>query len=333
MVNQRSHTSLVPLSLFLGCVREFGCLEELTILRYFLPVPPQMRPRGRLLLTSRIYYVEIEDYPHNISHILSALTLPANADVLLRGSLGGTSIEKCATSLAAMLPADASSLPILRDVSSVTVKCVPGSCSIWARTAGLPNCGRLGLTTAMKDSIIAESWGKPLNGMLLALKDIFPLKAPIERLKCIGALDDVSSDTWFATLDQLPLLRVLELDLDEFAAGRSASALLSVLGSQSRRVPKRVVCPALENLQLYADYPATGLVEDLRRCATERKELGCRTTLGQLKLGLCSDAPGPSREDEERITGSFLQNGLADKVIVEILLPGDDEQPPIIEFC
>ncbi|KAI0647546.1 hypothetical protein C8Q79DRAFT_1048536 [Trametes meyenii] len=298
MTNEHGHTPLLPLVPFLDCVSAFDHLEELIVSNCFILAFPQDDWAPVPFETKRLIFVTIEDYPSNISQIISALVLPPQAKIRLIGNLRGASTEECCSAFITMLSGGSRSLTLLRHASRLEAHHSRDKCFIRARTDDDYFVFLKVITDALDKSALKRFRGKLFAMMVGTLPDLFPgRRISVTSLKFIGYVEYVPPATWISCLACFPSL--LELAVVDVGLRASPQAVVSALLAPSPTCAKECLCGNLEGLSLHGDLPDFVLLEKIHECFKARKARGVRRDfLQDLKLELYCDRAFPESEVE-----------------------------------
>ncbi|KAI0371702.1 hypothetical protein BV20DRAFT_964944 [Pilatotrama ljubarskyi] len=319
MKNSHGYIQLLPLTPFIDCLRYLDCLEELELANCFALLAEEDCRSPFPSSTSRLISIRIEDYPTNISQILSALTVPAHANIRLKANLRSASTPQCAAAFTTMLPGDKRCLPILQRVSHVDIYHPPESCYIVGKTDSDDFFDLELITDALNDPSLKHVRGEVFEAMVRTTGDIFP-GAPIRSAVFVGDVDYVSPVSWIAGLGRFPKLHRLEVD--DVTLRASPQKVIAALMAPSPTFPESVLCHLLEHLTLYGDITGPDILERLYQCLKSRKERGGRAPLRYLGVELYCDSTevvGPrDREHYRRLLSS-----VAERTVLEIYVePG-----------
>ncbi|KAH9900875.1 hypothetical protein C8Q73DRAFT_222251 [Cubamyces lactineus] len=301
---------------FINSISSFKCLEELELSNCFAPATADGCRAREPFAATRLMSVTIQDHPPVVSCILSALIVPARANVRLVGNMRGAPPEQCSSAFASMLPDDKRCLPVLQKVSSLNVYHAPEACYILAKTESGDELDIELITDALNKPSLKPVRGELFNRMVQSIRGIFP-DSPIERLSFVGDVDYVPSEAWTSSLSLFPRLR--ELEVDDVALRASPSEVIwALVQSSSPRPGALPICHQLESLALYGDIPSLSLLGDLYKCLLWRRErAGGKTRLRKLLVGLyCdNDMSGPVLTQHKAALAT-----LAEKTSVDVIV-------------
>ncbi|KAI0820208.1 hypothetical protein BC628DRAFT_1341761 [Trametes gibbosa] len=328
MYSDPDRSGLLPLMPFLDCVGCFDCMEEFEVYNCFA-LTSVKEVGGRQPHKSRLAFMKIEDYPLNIFHMLSAIIVPAHANVVLWANVRGALVRECFDALTGILP-DRSCLPILPRVSNVDVYCTPERCYITTRVANLDPMSFLHLELLMDapdqpTQAFKHDLGELFENMVRHIGDIFsPLQ--VDDLEFVGDIDHVPFSTWIATFNRFYGLR--HLKMDDYERRASPEKLISALMTASPQpyANNAPLCTNLERLVLYGDMPQQELLDLIHVCLKSRKEMGARAILARLELRLYSDKECPA-EVENRYRELF--SPFAERTVLRIYKPSGDRLGPL----
>lgn len=254
----------LPLAPFLDCLASFSRLEILRIRECFAaPNPPPLGGPGARPVQLPLKDVVIADYPSNTGRIISRLSIPSSAKIYLRGEVRGASLQQYCSAFMAMLPRDIKTcLPALCSVANIEVLCNSQECYI----LGAPDVSNqsdddhqitLQLSTDLlrdsdeDDAAAQAARGALLHTMLQNIVSIFPGTPAASRLKVFGPVDYIPLGVWHSVLRQFPSLR--RLMVDDATLRHFPYALLDALHSPLPPTNQTVICPKLEQLEIYGD--------------------------------------------------------------------------------
>ncbi|KAI0672720.1 hypothetical protein C8Q78DRAFT_675889 [Trametes maxima] len=298
MTNEYGHTPTLAIVPFLDCVGAFDHLEELVVSNCFALAFPQDDWAPVPFEARRLIFVTIEDYPSNISQIISALVLPPQAKVRLIGNLRGASTEECCTAFTTMLSGGSSSLTLLRHASCIEAHHSRDKCVIRARADDDYFVLLKVITDALDKPALRRFRGKLFAMMVGTLADLFPEACvSVTSLKFIGYVECVTPATWVGCLARFTALQ--ELGVHDIGLRASPRAVISALSAPSPACAKESLCDNLEELSLCGDLPDLDLLKKIYDCFKARKARGVRRdSLKGLKLELYCDRAFPESEVE-----------------------------------
>ncbi|OJT12880.1 hypothetical protein TRAPUB_10577 [Trametes pubescens] len=295
----------LPLAPFLDCLASFSRLETLKVRRCFaVPTAPLGGPGARPTLLPRLKDIRIQDHPSNVNQIISRLAVPSSAKVNLSGELQGASLQQYCSAFMAMLPRDLGAcLPALRSIAKIEVLCDRTECAILGTTHDQPDNHRqitLELFTDLlrdfnheDDDAGQAARGALFHTMIQTIAYIFPGIPAASRLKVFGPVNYIPLETWGSVLVRFRSLR--RLMVDDATLRRFPYELLNALLSPLPPANQTVICPRLEELEIFGD---CGEDEDgeegdplraLFECLERRKTHGGGGLLSKLNVELFSD--------------------------------------------
>ncbi|KAI0647554.1 hypothetical protein C8Q79DRAFT_634809 [Trametes meyenii] len=309
---------------FLSCISSLTRLTKLELANCFVPPASRGSRAGAPApyAPKHLKKVTIEDYPCNISAVLSAFVLPTSCDVSLTGNLRGVSREQCRFAYGTMLPPDRRCLPILRSVSSliVTLDSRAAQYEFYAETAsGVAISLDIILRSppvARDHSLLGDPEGildNPAHGRFFEQmvsrmpRELFP-DAPIQSARFLGNVGAVPYQSWVSALAQFPALKKLEVD--DMTLYNHLRDVVAALRTASPMSPPGPVCPLLEEIELFGDGGQQLDVQELdsvRDCLAWRKAHGGQAVLKNFRIGLFYKAGQASERSErvERIERAF----------------------------
>ncbi|KAI0362669.1 hypothetical protein OH77DRAFT_74340 [Trametes cingulata] len=318
MENTLGHTQLLPLTPFLDCLRYLDCLEELQLSNCFAPLAEEDCRSPVPSSTSRLMTIVIEEHPSTISQILSALIVPARANVRLKADLRGATTEQCAAAFMEMLPGDRQCLPILQHVSHLEVYHPPEACYIVGKTEAKDTIDIELVTDALDRPLLQQVRGELFEMMIGTVGDIFP-RAPIKSAAFLGDVDYVSPVSWIAGLGCFPKLQHLQVDDVELRG--SPQKVVAALMAPSPTFPEHPICHLIEHLSLYGDATSADILERIYQCLKSRKERGGPAVLRRLDIELYCDTEVVTNAEREHY--HKLLSSLAERTVLHIFIePG-----------
>ncbi|OJT04352.1 hypothetical protein TRAPUB_4986 [Trametes pubescens] len=338
MINPPGCANTLPLLPFIHCLHYLDHLTDLAVHNCFAPASDAEDPAGCPPVVGLLDWVTIEDYPLNISHMLSAFILRPSTSTSLIGNLRGASAEQVHAAFTTMLPRDRNCLPVLQKLTHLTVRCSSDFARIVGKVAEYPGHLSLEVITDVPDTPTEadrKSRGALYESMVRRLGDLFP-GAPIEDLDFCGDNDFIPRTTWAAALDCFPRVRKMEIDVYDIAARGPLDEFFSALTKASWLRPKDpLLCQQLDDLTLYGTAgtaPATELWEAMKRCFRVRKErLGAKcVALRRLWVNLYG---GECISNVEKALCKDMFYGLAEqRTIVEVYTEEHDINNLIIIY-